>query len=77
MPQFFATNRSMEHLGRILDPDEQGRGLRHKLSRGGHYFVDMDRYMRHYLGTTDAVRMPRGAIVSDSPSTVFDGVSFR
>ena len=72
MPQFFATNRALENLGRILDPDQQGRDRRHKLSRGGHYFVDMHRYMRYYLGTTDADRMPRRAIVSDSPVTVFE-----
>ena len=71
MPQFFATNRALEHLGRARDADEGGRALRHKLSRGGHYFVDMHKYMRYYLGTTDADRMPTGAIVCDSPIRVF------
>ena len=39
--------------------------------RAGYYFVDMEEYMRFYLGTTDADEMPRGAVVEDSHGKVF------
>ena len=69
MPRFFATNRAMHHLGRVLDPNE--RATRRLLSRGGYYFVDMDEYMRFYLGTVRGDEMPRGAVVPNSSKTVF------
>ena len=69
MPRFFATNRAMHHLGRVLD--ENDRETRHRLSRGGYYFVDMDEYMRFYLGTVRGDEMPSGAVVRDSNRTVF------
>ncbi len=69
MPRFFATNRAMHRLGRILD--EKDRDTRHLLSRGGYYFVDMEEYMRFYLGTVRGDEMPRGAVVRDSNEKVF------
>ena len=69
MPRFFATNRAMHHLGRVLADGK--RETRHALSRGGYYFVDMDEYMRFYLGTVHAAEMPIGAVVQDSKQTVF------
>ena len=62
MLKYFATNRDMDKLGRVVDKTHK----RHKLSRGGYYFVDMEKYMSFYLGTTDADEMPTGAIVTDS-----------
>ena len=69
VPRFFATNRAMHHLGRVLDEDD--RETRHLLCRGGYYFVDMEEYMRFYLGTVRGDEMPRGAVVRDSGTTVF------
>ena len=70
MLKYFATNRAMEHLGKAAD---RGRSdLRHKLSQGGYYFVDMEEYMRFYLGTTDASEMPTQAVVKDSQNEVFE-----
>ena len=79
MLKFFATNRAIDRLGRAIPKDRSARSrrngsaesTRHKLSRGGYYFVDMDEYMRHYLATTDAGEMPAGAIVRDSGEAVF------
>lgn len=68
MLKFFATNRSMDALGKAVDTSDD----RHTLSRGGYYFVNMDKYMRHYLGTTDAGEMPKGAIIKDSQAAVFE-----
>ena len=66
MPRFFATNRAMHHLGRGNE-----RETRHRLSRGGYYFVDMDKYTRFYLGTVRRDEMPRDAVVPDANKTVF------
>ena len=66
--KYFATNRDMDKLGRAVKVSSE----RHKLSRGGYYFVDMEKYMRYYLGTTDADEMPKGALVTDSEKEVFD-----
>lgn len=71
MPHFFATNRDMHHLGRALQPDQ--RSVRHTLSRGGYYFVNMEDYTRFYLATTNAKEIPPGAIVPDSDKEVFAG----
>lgn len=68
MIKYFATNRDMEKLGRGVKESSK----RHDLSRGGYYFVDMDKYMRFYLGTTDAEEMPHGAIVNNSEANIFD-----
>ena len=67
MLKYFATNRGMEDLGKALDKSKD----RHRLSRGGYYFVDMEEYMKYYLGTTDSDQMPRSAIVLDSTEDVF------
>ena len=70
MLKFFATNRAIEHLGKAVG---KGRSnVRHKLSEGGYYFVDMEEYMRFYLGTTDASEMPAQAIVVNSQREVFE-----
>lgn len=69
MIQFFATNRALDQLGQAV----KERETRLQLSKGGYYFVDMDKYMRYYLGTTDSGRMPKGAIVENSEATVFEG----
>ena len=68
MLKYFATNRDMDKLGRAVKETSD----RHKLSRGGYYFVDMEKYMRFYLGTTDADEMPKGAVVANSKAEVFD-----
>ena len=69
MLKYFATNRHMEQLGRALRVGEHE--LRHRLSKGGYYFVDMERYMEFYLATTDRDRMPPAAVVKDSHQDVF------
>ena len=68
MIKFFATNRAMEHLGRAVTCRDE----RLKLSKHGYYFVDMEKYMRFYLGTTDASRMPSDAVVKYSQQVVFE-----
>ncbi len=70
MIKFFATNRAMEYLGRSIDPGKSRD--RYRLSRGGYYFIDMEEYMRFYLGTTDADEIPPEAIVVNSQKSVFD-----
>lgn len=72
MLKFFATNRAMHHLGRTIGKGKGARTNRHKLSKGGYYFVDMEAYMRFYLGTTDGDEMPPGAVVQNSQKSVFD-----
>ena len=71
MLKFFATNRAIERLGRAIQKSGSAEATRHRLSRGGYYFVDMEDYMRYYLATTDAGEMPAGAIVRDSGNAVF------
>ena len=56
--RYFATNRALTDLGRAVG----NRDDRLTLQRGGHYFVDMDRYMAHYLGEVEAETMPIEAI---------------
>lgn len=76
MLRYFATNRAMENLGRAVSKSVKKKdkaGVRHKLSSGGYYFVDMEAYMRFYLGTTDSDDMPVGAVVQDSDAEVFEG----
>ena len=69
MIQYFATNRAMDQLARATSDRDQ----RLILSKGGYYFVDMAKYMRYYLATTDSGRLPKGAIVEESQKDVFDG----
>lgn len=74
MIRYFATNRALDQLARVVprDDGEDRRDTRIRLSEGGYYFVDMDRYLRYYLATTDGGRMPKGAIVQKSDQEVFD-----
>ena len=67
--RYFATNRDMHSLGRAAESDDGE--LRFALSRHGYYFVDMDKYMRYYLGKVEQREIPPGAIVPDSGSEVF------
>lgn len=69
MIQYFATNRALDQLARAVSD----RDTRLQLAKGGYYFVDMAKYMRYYLATTDASKMPKGAIIPNSSTTVFDG----
>ena len=59
--RYFATNRSLTDLGRAVS----ARNRRLQLQRGGYYFVDMNRYMAHYLGEVEADTMPVEAIVGN------------
>ena len=68
MIKFFATNRDMDKLGRGVKRSSD----RHNLSKGGYYFVDMEKYMRFYLGTADADEMPAGVVVDNSKADVFN-----
>ena len=70
MMRYFATNRAVENLGKAVAKGQSN--VRHKLSQGGYYFVDMEEYMRFYLGTTDASEIPTQAIVLDSQEQVFE-----
>jgi hypothetical protein len=72
MLQYFATNRGIDELATAVREDRNGRKQRIQLSKGGYYFVDMERYFRYYLATTDDARMPPGAVVRDSKAQVFD-----
>ena len=68
MLKFFATNRSLDRLGRAV----KARQDRHNLERGGYYFVDTEQYMKYYLGTTDREEMPASAVVKNSQERVFE-----
>ena len=57
---YFATNRSLTDLGRSVSSRED----RIQLRRGGYYFIDMDRYMAHYLGEVDTETVPKEAVLS-------------
>lgn len=70
MLRYFATNRSMESLGRAVKSNKTSE--RHKLASGGYYFVDMEKYMRFYMGTTESEEMPVGAVIPNSGKEVFD-----
>lgn len=65
--RFFATNRDLDDLGRDANRDDRIR-----LQQGGYHWVDMKKYMAHYLSTTDPTTMPPDAIVQNSQETVFD-----
>ena len=70
MIRYFATNRDMQKLGRAAGVKKSDD--RRNLSKGGYYFADMEKYMRFYLGTTDANTMPANAPVMNSEKLVFD-----
>ncbi len=65
--RFFATNRDRENLGRSVDRDQ-----RIKLQKGGYHWIDMKRYMAHYLATTDPTTIAPEAIVPSSQETIFN-----
>ncbi|BAB73405.1 alpha/beta hydrolase [Anabaena sp. FACHB-709] len=65
--RFFATNRDRQNLGLNVDRD-----TRIKLLKFGYHWVDMKKYMAHYLATTDPSTMPPGVIIEDSEETVFN-----
>lgn len=65
--RFFATNRDRQNLGRNVDRD-----TRIKLQKGGYHWVDMKKYMSHYLATTDPSSMPPEVIIENSEETVFN-----
>lgn len=70
MLRYFATNRDLDKLGRAV---KSGKSRdRHRLSEGGYYFVDMEKYMGFYLGTTDADEMPKDAVVQESEKDIFE-----
>ena len=64
--RFFATNRDRQNLGRNVD-----RKTRIQLQKGGYHWVDMKKYMAHYLATTDPSAMPSEVIIEDSQKTIF------
>jgi esterase/lipase superfamily enzyme len=64
--RFFATNRDRENLGRSIDRDQ-----RIHLQKGGYHWIDMKKYMAHYLATTDPSTITPNAIVPDSQETIF------
>lgn len=63
--RYFATNRDMENLRRQ-------RGDRVNLWSGGYFFVDMERYVPHYMETVDEKSLPDHCIVARSDKTVFE-----
>jgi len=65
--KYFATNRSMENLGRDYDVE-----ARQKLRSSGYYWVDMVAYMGHYLGTVESDTLDERNIVERSDDKVFD-----
>ena len=69
--RYFATNRAIGDLGQAVEESHGSRGQRVNLQRGGHYFVDMNRYMAYYLGELDSDRMPAKAVVKNSEEDVF------
>lgn len=68
MLKYFATNRNLDRLGKAVKRSSE----RHRLSKGGYYFVDMEQYMRFYLGTTDSDEIPTGAVVDNSQDAIFN-----
>jgi len=63
--RYFATNRDRERLGNRFQANE-----RIKLQEGGYHWVDTDRCMAQYLGTTDPTFIPLEAVVQDSKQEV-------
>lgn len=62
--RYFAINRDMETL-------QQLRGDRLSLWSGGYYFVDMARYVPHYMETVQSRTLPGHCVVASSDDTVF------
>ena len=65
--RFFATNRDRSNLGRTFNQAD-----RIQLQKGGYHWIDMKRFMAHYLATTDQTTMPPEAIILDSEETIFE-----
>jgi esterase/lipase superfamily enzyme len=65
--RFFATNRDRSNLGRTFDQAD-----RIQLQKGGYHWIDMKRFMAHYLATTDQITMPPEAIILDSEEKIFE-----
>ena len=65
--KYFATNRSMENLGR-----DYARRERRQLRSSGYYWVDMVAYMGHYLGTVESDTLDRRNIEKNANQKVFD-----
>ncbi len=62
--RFFATNRDMESIRQL-------RGDRLDLWSGGYFFVDMARYVPHYMETVAENDLPEHCIVTNSDDVVF------
>jgi esterase/lipase superfamily enzyme len=65
--RFFATNRDRSNLGRTFDQAD-----RIQLQKGGYHWIDMKRFMAHYLATTDQTTMPPEAIILNSEEKIFE-----
>lgn len=65
--RYFATNRNRENLGRNIERDK-----RIQLQSGGYHWLNMNKYMSHYLGTTDSSSFPKEVYVLDSKADVFE-----
>ena len=70
--QFFATNRAMETLERIVEDTDKERQRRIGMERGGYYFIDTHKFMSDFFATVDGASMPENALVADSKTAVFD-----
>jgi esterase/lipase superfamily enzyme len=64
--RFFATNRDRHNLGRNVKREQ-----RIQLQKGGYHWVDMKKYMAHYLATTEPSSMPPEVIITNSEEDVF------
>jgi len=64
--RFFATNRDRHNLGRNVNREQ-----RIQLQNGGYHWVDMKKYMAHYLATTEPSSMPPEVIITNSEKDVF------
>ena len=65
--KYFATNRSMEDLGRDYTTEDHL-----KLRTSGYYWVDMVAYMGHYFGTVESDTLDKRNIVRKPDEKVFD-----
>jgi hypothetical protein len=62
--RYFATNRDMENLRQL-------RGDRVSLWSGGYFFIDMCRYVPHFMETVQERSLPEHCIVQNSDDAVF------
>jgi len=68
MIKYFATNRSIEDLGKAVNSRDQ----RHKLQKGGYFFVNMEKYMGHFFDELETDHLPIDSIVIDSKTEIFE-----